>query len=107
MSLLGVTLRSASSRRIEGGPTMANGLAFGRIWRVETTNRQDREGRGIDAYTWAVRTCDAVRRDGQTPEATVRRVQRSKPGFTEAGAKVIVSAALRALCPDQKTLVLP
>jgi hypothetical protein len=78
----------------------AAGLAFGRIWREETRNPRDLEGRGIDAYKWAIRTCDAVRSGGQSPEAMVRQVRDSKPGFTEQGAKVIVTAALRALCPE-------
>jgi hypothetical protein len=78
----------------------AAGQAFGRIWREETRNPQDRNGRGIDAYRWAIRTCDAVRRDGQPPEAMVQRVRDGKPRFTQQGAEVIVSAALRALCPD-------
>jgi hypothetical protein len=76
----------------------ANGQAFGAIWRVETTNPKDRDGRGIDAYNWAGRTCDGVRGGGQTPAAMVRRVHH-EGRFTEEGAKVIVAAALRALCP--------
>jgi hypothetical protein len=79
----------------------ANGQAFGRILREETRNPQDRDGRGIDAYNWAGRTCDAVRNGGQTPEVMVRRV-RHEGGFTEQGAKVIVTAALQALCPDSQ-----
>jgi Protein of unknown function (DUF732) len=81
----------------------AAGQAFGRIWRAETRNPQDRDGRGIDAYKWAIRTCDAVRKGGQPPEAMVRRVRDGTPRFTEQGARVIVTAALRALCPDDGT----
>jgi Protein of unknown function (DUF732) len=78
----------------------AAGEAFGRIWREETRNPRDLDGRGIDAYRWAIGTCDAVRSGGQSPEAMVRRVRDGKPRFTEQGAQVIVSAALRALCPE-------
>lgn len=78
----------------------ANGQAFGRLWREQIHNPKDLDGRGIDAYTWAGRTCDAVRKHGQTPEAMVRRV-RDEGRFTQQGAKVIVSAALTALCPAQ------
>lgn len=78
----------------------AAGQAFGRIWREETRNPRDLNGRGIDAYRWAVRTCDAVRSGGQSPEAMVRRIRDGKPRFTGQGAQVIVSAALRALCPE-------
>jgi Protein of unknown function (DUF732) len=81
----------------------AAGQAFGRVWREETRAPRDRDGRGIDAYNWGVRTCDAVRKDGQSPEAMVRRV-REQANFTQQGATVIVTAALRALCPDQATL---
>jgi len=81
----------------------AAGQAFGRIWREETRHPQDRDGRGIDAYNWAGRTCDGVRNGGQTPEAMVRRV-RAQGGFTEQGARVIVTAALGALCPDGSPL---
>jgi Protein of unknown function (DUF732) len=79
------------------------GQAFGRIWREETRNPRDLNGHGIDAYRWAIRTCDAVRSGGQSPEAMVRRVRDGKPRFTEQGAQVIVSAALRALCPEDDT----
>jgi hypothetical protein len=78
----------------------AAGQAFGRIWREQTRNSQDRDGRGIDAYRWAIRTCDAVRKGGQSPDAMIQRVRDATPPFTEQGAKVIVAAALRALCPD-------
>jgi hypothetical protein len=44
----------------------ARGQAFGTIWRKVTRNPKDRDGRGIDAWTWAGRTCDAVRNGGQT-----------------------------------------
>jgi hypothetical protein len=81
----------------------AAGQAFGRIWRAETRNPRDLDGRGIDAYRWAIRTCDAVRSGGQSPEAMVRRVRDGNPRFTEQGAQVIVSAALRALCPEGDT----
>jgi hypothetical protein len=74
----------------------AAGQAFGEIWRKEIRNSQDR--RGIDAYNWAGRTCDAVRNGGQTPEAMMQRVH-DEGRFTRQGARVIVSAALRALCP--------
>jgi hypothetical protein len=77
----------------------ANGQAWGRIWLEKTRSPRDRDGRGIDAYRWAIRTCDAVRKDGESPEAMMRQVRESKPGFTQQGAQVIVSAALRALCP--------
>jgi Protein of unknown function (DUF732) len=76
----------------------AAGQAFGEIWRKEIRNSQDR--RGIDAYNWAGRTCDAVRNGGQTPEAMMQRVH-DEGRFTRQGARVIVSAALRALCPAQ------
>jgi hypothetical protein len=76
----------------------AAGQAFGEIWRKEVRNSQDR--RGIDAFKWAGRTCDAVRNGGQAPEAMVRRV-RDEGRFTRQGARVIVSAALTALCPAQ------
>jgi Protein of unknown function (DUF732) len=81
----------------------ANGQAFGRLWLKGIQNPKDRDGRGIDAYNWAGRTCDAVRNGGQTPETMVHRVQ-DKGRFTEAGARVIVRAALRALCPEQDLL---
>lgn len=84
----------------------AHGQAFGRIWREETHNPKDREDRGIDAYNWAARTCDAVRNAGQTPAVMVRRV-RDEGRFTEQGAKVIVSAALAALCPERTVLNQP
>jgi hypothetical protein len=84
----------------------AAGQAFGRIWRQETRNPKDRDGRGIAAYNWAGRTCDAVRNGGQTSEAMVHRV-RDKGRFTEAGAGVIVKAALQALCPEQDRLNQP
>jgi hypothetical protein len=77
--------------------------AWGSIWREQTRNPPDRDGRGIDATIWAIRTCDAVRNGGQTPEAMVRRV-RHEGRFTEQGAKVIVTAALQALCPDSQLL---
>jgi hypothetical protein len=80
-----------------------NGQAWGRIWREATRNPQDRDGRGIDAYKWAIRTCDAVRNGGQTPQAMVRRV-RDEGQFTAQGAKVIVTAALDALCPERTVL---
>jgi uncharacterized protein DUF732 len=76
----------------------AAGQAFGRFWREETRNPRDLEGRGIDAYDWAIRTCDAVRNDGQSPEVMVQRVHREAK-FTQQGAKVIVTAALGAMCP--------
>jgi Protein of unknown function (DUF732) len=78
----------------------ARGQAFGTIWRKETRNPKDRDGRGIDAWTWAGRTCDAVSNGGQTSEAMVQRVH-DEGGFTRQGARVIVSAALSALCPAQ------
>jgi hypothetical protein len=78
----------------------ANGQAFGRRWRRETSNPKDLDGRGIDAYHWAGQTCDAVRNGGQTPEAMERRVH-DEGRFTKQGAKVIVAAALSALCPAQ------
>jgi hypothetical protein len=78
----------------------AAGQAFGRIWRKEIRNPKDRNGRGIAAYNWAGRTCDAVRNGGQAPEAMVQRVH-DEGRFTRQGARVIVSAALRALCPAQ------
>ncbi|HEX5882759.1 MAG TPA: DUF732 domain-containing protein [Actinomycetota bacterium] len=78
----------------------AAGQAFGELWRKEIRNSQDR--RGIDAYKWAGRTCDAVRNGGQAPEAMVQRVH-DEGRFTRQGARVIVSAALRALCPAQAT----
>jgi Protein of unknown function (DUF732) len=78
----------------------ARGQAFGAIWREETRSPKDRDGRGIDAWTWAGRTCDVVRNGGQAPEAMVRRV-RDEGRFTDAGARVIVRAALEALCPEQ------
>ena len=78
----------------------ANGQAFGRTWREQTRNPTDRDGRGIDAYNWAGRTCDAVRNGGQTPEAMVQRVH-DEGRCTQQGARVIVSAALSALCPAQ------
>jgi hypothetical protein len=81
----------------------ANGQAFGRRWRAETRNPKDRDGRGIDASNWAVRTCDAVRKGGQTPQAMERRV-RDEGRFTAQGAKVIVGAALGALCPERTVL---
>lgn len=86
----------------------ARGQAFGTIWRKETRNPKDRDGRGIDAWTWAGRTCDAVRNGGQTPEAMVQRVH-DEGRFTQQGARVIVSAALSALCPAQgaSTQLLP
>jgi Protein of unknown function (DUF732) len=84
----------------------AAGEAFGGIWREETHNPKDRDDRGIDAYKWAGRTCDAVRNGGQTPEAMVRRVH-DEGRFTEQGAKVIVSAALAALCPERTGLTQP
>jgi hypothetical protein len=86
----------------------ARGQAFGTIWRKETRNPKDRDGRGIDAWTWAGRTCDAVRNGGQTPEAMVQRVH-DEGRFTQQGARVIVSAALSALCPAQgaSTRLLP
>lgn len=76
----------------------ARGQAFGAIWREETHNPKDPEGRGIDAWNWAIRTCDAVRNGGQTPETMLQRV-RQEGRFTQQGARVIVSAALSALCP--------
>lgn len=75
------------------------GQAWGSVWREETHNPKDREGRGIDAYKWAIGTCDAVRNGGQTAEAMVRRV-RDHGRFTEQGARVIVTAALGTLCPE-------
>lgn len=84
----------------------ANGQAFGHIWREGTRNLQARDGRGIDAYKWAIRTCDAVRNGGQTAEAMMRRV-REEGRFTEQGAKVIVRAALGALCPERTVLSPP
>lgn len=78
----------------------ANGMAFGQIWRQETHDKRDLQ-RGVDAYKWAIRTCQAVI-DGQTPEAMVRQVRDS--GFTEPGARVVVTAALRALCPEWQTV---
>ena len=78
----------------------AAGQAFGRIWRAETRDPRDLEGRGIDAYNWAGRTCDAVRLNGRAPEAMVRRV-RKEGKFTQQGARVIVTAALAALCPEE------
>jgi hypothetical protein len=80
----------------------ANGQAFGRIWREQTRDPRDRDGRGMAAYDWAIRTCDAVRQDGQTPQTMVQRV-RHEAQFSTQGAKVIVTAALQALCPDQGT----
>jgi hypothetical protein len=80
-----------------------HGQAWGAIWREETRNPKDLEGRGIDAYKWAIRTCDAVRNGGQTAQAMLRRV-RDQGGFTEQGARVIVTAALRALCPADSPL---
>lgn len=74
--------------------------AWGSIWREQTRNPKDREGRGIDATNWAIRTCDAVRNGGQTSEAMVQRVH-DEGRFTQQGARVIVSAALSALCPVQ------
>jgi hypothetical protein len=79
--------------------------AWGSIWREQTRNPKDREGRGIDATNWAIRTCDAVRNGGQTPRVMVRRV-RDVGRFTEQGAKVIVTAALSTLCPG-RTLLSP
>jgi hypothetical protein len=75
-----------------------HGQAWGRIRREETRNPKDREGRGIDAYKWAIRTCDAIRNGGQTAQAMLRRV-RDQGRFTEQGARVIVTAALGTLCP--------
>jgi Protein of unknown function (DUF732) len=74
------------------------GQAFGRIWRKEIRNPKDRNGRGIAVYNWAGRTCDAVRNGDKAPEATVQRVH-EEGRFTRQGARVIVSAALRAFCP--------
>lgn len=76
----------------------ASGKAWGRLWLQRARNRQDRDGRGNDAYKWAIRTCDAVRLNGQAPGTMVRQV-RDRGRFTAAGAKVIVTAALHALCP--------
>jgi hypothetical protein len=81
----------------------ANGQAWGHIWREKTRSPQDRDGRGEDAYTWAIRTCDAVRNSGQTPQAMVRQV-RDEGRFTAQGAKVIVTAALSTLCPRRTVL---
>ena len=78
----------------------ARGQAFGALWREETHNPKDREGRGIDAWKWAIRTCDAVRNGGQTPETMMQQV-REEGRFSQQGATVIVSAALNALCPAQ------
>jgi hypothetical protein len=80
-----------------------NGQAWGRIWLEKTRSPQDRDGRGEDAYRWAIRACDAVRNGGQTPQAMVRRV-RDEGRFTAQGAKVIVTAALGALCPERTVL---
>jgi hypothetical protein len=80
-----------------------HGQAWGRIWREETRNPKDREGRGIDAYNLAIRTCDAVRNGGQTAQAMLRRV-RDQGRFTEQGAGVIVTAALGTLCPEDSPL---
>jgi hypothetical protein len=85
-----------------------NGMAFGRLWRQETRDKRELQ-RGVDAYKWAIRTCQAVI-DGQTPEAMVRAIhddvgvdQRGRPArFSKQGARVIVTAALRALCPDHR-----
>lgn len=84
----------------------ANGQAFGELWRKGIRNPKDRDGRGIDAYNWAGRTCDAVRLGNQSPEAMVRRV-RVQGRFTAQGARVIVSAALQALCPERDLLNKP
>jgi Protein of unknown function (DUF732) len=84
----------------------AHGQAFGQLWREWIRNPKDRDGRGIDAYNWAGRTCDAVRNGGQTPEAMVRRV-RDEGRFSAQGARVIVKAALQALCPEQELLHQP
>jgi hypothetical protein len=78
----------------------AAGQAFGRIWREKIRNPHDRDGRGVDAYGWAGRTCDAVRNGDQTPEAMVERV-RDEGRFTQQGARIIVAAPLSALCPAQ------
>jgi hypothetical protein len=81
----------------------AAGQAFGHLWREATRNPRDRDGRGVDAYNWAGRTCDAVRTGATTPEVMVRRV-RDEGRFTQQGATVIVTAALRALCPADSPL---
>jgi hypothetical protein len=77
--------------------------AWGSIWREQTRNPKDREGRGIDATNWAIRTCDAVRTNGESPEVMVRRI-RDQAKFTLQGARVIVTAALEVLCPASSAL---
>lgn len=76
------------------------GKAFGRLWLQETRDQRDLQ-RPIDAYRWAIRTCQSLQ-EGQTPSEVMARVARD--GFTEQGATVIVRAAKAALCPDHWTV---
>jgi hypothetical protein len=84
----------------------ASGKAFGSLWLRETRDESTLQHGGGDAYKWAIRTCDAVRIHGQSPQAMVRAVRignsQDKVRFTEQDAKVVVTAALRALCPAQR-----
>jgi hypothetical protein len=84
----------------------ASGKAFGSLWLRETRDENTLQHGGGDAYKWAIRTCDAVRLHGRSPEAMVRAVRAGNPQdtvrFTEQDAKVVVTAALRALCPAQR-----
>lgn len=86
--------------RVRPGRAQDQDQAWGGIWREQTRMPKDREGRGIDAANWAMRTRDAVRNGGQTLEAMAQRIH-DEGRFTRQGARVIVSAALSALCPAQ------
>jgi hypothetical protein len=97
------TIVEAHVRARPWASSKANGQAWGCIWLEKTRSSQDRVGRGEDAYRWAIRSCDAVRNGGQTPQAMVRRV-RDEGRFTAQGAQVIVTAALGALCPERTVL---
>jgi hypothetical protein len=79
--------------------SQVRGQAFGALWRQGTHDKRDLE-RSIDAYKWAIRTCQAVIVDHQTPETMVRQVEAA--GFTGPGARMVVTAALRGMCPEYR-----